>query len=117
MPDIHLLLQHRKGHAYICLHSSLFTQKIHAKNKSELKRAKHPQVSGGVTYNGRRTEEFAVHRTAGCVEQRDVHIPLLTVRETLDFAARCQGAAHRPGMHFHQPYLPVTRMLTCTWYW
>ena len=26
-----------------------------------------------------------------------MHIPLLTVRETLDFAARCQGAAHRPG--------------------
>ena len=54
-------------------------------------------MSGGVTYNGRRPEEFAVRRTAGCMEQRDVHIPLLTVRETLDFAARCQGAAHRPG--------------------
>ena len=40
-----------------------------------------------------------MRRTAGCMEQRDVHIPLLTVRETLDFAARCQGAAHRPGTH------------------
>ena len=54
------------------------------------------QVTGEVTYNGRPLREFQVHRTAASAGQRDAHIPLLTVRETLDFAARCQGAGSRP---------------------
>ena len=35
--------------------------------------------------------EFEVPRTAAYISQYDVHLPLLTVRETLAFSARCQG--------------------------
>lgn len=34
------------------------------------------------------------------VEQVDQHIGALTVRETLDFAARCQGVGHKEGEFF-----------------
>jgi ABC-type multidrug transport system ATPase subunit len=51
------------------------------------------QQSGSITYNGHKLEEFCVQRTAAYISQTDDHIPELTVRETLDFAARCQGAS------------------------
>lgn len=35
---------------------------------------------------------FYVQRTSAYISQTDNHIAELTVRETLDFAARCQGA-------------------------
>ena len=50
------------------------------------------QVEGSTTYNGRGFEEFIPLRTATYVEQSDTHIGELTVRETFDFAARCQAA-------------------------
>jgi ABC-type multidrug transport system ATPase subunit len=56
-----------------------------------------PQVRGRVTYNGRELGEFQPRRTAALVEQGDTHVAQLTVRETLDFAARCQGAGNRAG--------------------
>ncbi len=37
-------------------------------------------------------------RTSAYISQFDNHIGELTVRETFDFAARCQGAGYRPGM-------------------
>ncbi|XP_050370923.1 ABC transporter G family member 31 isoform X3 [Argentina anserina] len=49
--------------------------------------------SGSVTYNGHRLDEFCIQRTAAYISQTDNHIAELTVRETLDFAARCQGAS------------------------
>ena len=52
------------------------------------------QVRGRVTYNGRALGEFQARRTAALVEQRDMHVAQLTVRETLDFAARCQGTGN-----------------------
>lgn len=55
------------------------------------------QVRGRVTYNGRPVGEFQARRTAALVEQCDTHIAQLTVRETLDFAARCQGTGNRAG--------------------
>ena len=55
------------------------------------------QVRGRVTYNGRALGEFQARRTAALVEQRDMHVAQLTVRETLDFAARCQGTGNRAG--------------------
>ncbi|EIE25913.1 ATP-binding cassette transporter [Coccomyxa subellipsoidea C-169] len=53
------------------------------------------QVSGNVTYSGRKLSEFVVHRTAAYLEQQDIHIPHLTVRETLNFSARCQGVGNQ----------------------
>ncbi|XP_023516989.1 ABC transporter G family member 38-like [Cucurbita pepo subsp. pepo] len=49
------------------------------------------QFSGRVTYNGHEMKEFVPQRTAAYVSQYDIHLPLMTVRETLMFSARCQG--------------------------
>uniref|UniRef100_F6GUS2 ABC transporter domain-containing protein n=1 Tax=Vitis vinifera TaxID=29760 RepID=F6GUS2_VITVI len=48
--------------------------------------------SGRITYNGHTFNEFCIQRTSAYTSQTDNHIAELTVRETLDFAARCQGA-------------------------
>ena len=52
------------------------------------------QVSGEITYNGYHFDEFVVARTAAYVDQNSSHIAEMTVRETLDFAARVQGGGH-----------------------
>ncbi|KAH9609740.1 hypothetical protein KSS87_012730, partial [Heliosperma pusillum] len=49
--------------------------------------------TGTITYNGHRMSEFRVERTSAYVSQTDNHMSELTVRETFDFAARCQGAS------------------------
>ncbi|KAM3739457.1 hypothetical protein ACB098_08G025600 [Castanea mollissima] len=49
--------------------------------------------SGSITYNGHKLDDFYVQRTSAYISQTDNHIAELTVRETLDFAARCQGAS------------------------
>ncbi|KAK8938652.1 Pleiotropic drug resistance protein 1 [Platanthera zijinensis] len=49
------------------------------------------KVSGKVSYNGHGLEEFVPQRTAAYVDHRDLHIAEMTVRETLQFSARCQG--------------------------
>ncbi|KAL2898725.1 ABC transporter G family member 31 [Bienertia sinuspersici] len=49
--------------------------------------------SGKITYNGHELREFCVQRTSAYISQTDNHIAELTVRETFDFAARCQGAS------------------------
>ncbi|TYJ98106.1 ABC transporter G family member 38 [Cucumis melo var. makuwa] len=49
------------------------------------------RFSGIVTYNGHEMKEFVPQRTAAYISQYDIHVPLLTVRETLAFSARCQG--------------------------
>ncbi len=54
-----------------------------------------------MTYNGRELGEFQPRRTAALVEQGDTHVAQLTVRETLDFSARCQGAGNRAGARHH----------------
>lgn len=41
-----------------------------------------------------------MQRTCAYISQIDNHIAELTVRETLDFAARCQGASHGFGGKF-----------------
>lgn len=50
------------------------------------------QKRGTITYNGQGLDSFCVQRTSAYISQTDNHIAELTVRETLDFAARCQGA-------------------------
>jgi ABC-type multidrug transport system ATPase subunit len=53
------------------------------------------EKKGLITYNGHDLSEFIPQRTAAYVSQNDDHIGELTVRETLDFAARCQGVGSR----------------------
>ena len=57
----------------------------------------HDQVSGKVTYNGREMSEFVPQRTAAYVDQNDLHIGEMTVRETLAFSARVHGVGPRYG--------------------
>ena len=55
------------------------------------------QVTGHITYNGRGFDQFRASHTAAYVDQNDLHQPELTVRETFDFAARCQGVGTKAG--------------------
>lgn len=55
------------------------------------------QVSGEISYNGYKLNEFVPQKTAVYISQYDRHISEMTVRETLDFAARCQGIGTRAG--------------------
>ncbi|KAJ8640587.1 hypothetical protein MRB53_017281 [Persea americana] len=53
------------------------------------------KFSGRVTYNGHEMDEFIPERTAAYISQHDLHIGEMTVRETLEFSARCQGVGTR----------------------
>ncbi|XP_010250339.1 PREDICTED: ABC transporter G family member 42-like [Nelumbo nucifera] len=53
------------------------------------------QVKGEITYNGHRLDEFVPQKTSAYISQNDVHVPELTVKETLDFSARFQGVGSR----------------------
>ncbi|DBB05992.1 hypothetical protein WJX82_004698 [Trebouxia sp. C0006] len=53
------------------------------------------QVKGSITYNGHTFDEFIPERTSSYIDQQDIHLAELTVRETFDFAARCQGTGHK----------------------
>uniref|UniRef100_A0A2P2LLI8 Uncharacterized protein MANES_16G064000 n=2 Tax=Rhizophora mucronata TaxID=61149 RepID=A0A2P2LLI8_RHIMU len=53
------------------------------------------QVSGEVTYNGHSLNEFVAPRTSAYVNQLDWHVAEMTVRETLEFAGRCQGVGFK----------------------
>jgi ABC-type multidrug transport system ATPase subunit len=44
-----------------------------------------------VWYCGKTSTEINVHRLVGYVDQRDNHLPLLTVKETLEFALECMS--------------------------
>ncbi|XP_023743918.1 ABC transporter G family member 29 [Lactuca sativa] len=52
-------------------------------------------VEGNVTYNGHTFKEFVPQRTSSYISQTDVHVGEMTVKETLDFSARCQGVGSR----------------------
>ncbi|KAF7126875.1 hypothetical protein RHSIM_Rhsim11G0074600 [Rhododendron simsii] len=53
------------------------------------------KVAGEVLYNGYKLEEFIPQKTSSYISQTDLHMPEMTVRETLDFSARCQGVGSR----------------------
>lgn len=53
------------------------------------------QTKGSITYNGHALREFVPQKTSAYISQHDLHIGELTVRETLDFSARCQGVGTR----------------------
>ncbi|RWW84676.1 hypothetical protein BHE74_00006705 [Ensete ventricosum] len=44
-----------------------------------------------------RLEEFVPQKTAAYISQNDVHVGEMTVKETFDFSARCQGVGSRYG--------------------
>uniref|UniRef100_A0A2N9FVQ3 ABC transporter domain-containing protein n=1 Tax=Fagus sylvatica TaxID=28930 RepID=A0A2N9FVQ3_FAGSY len=52
-------------------------------------------ISGEISYNGNKLEEFVPQKTSAYISQNDLHIPEMTVREILDFSARCQGVGSR----------------------
>ncbi|KAJ4823985.1 hypothetical protein Tsubulata_051044, partial [Turnera subulata] len=53
------------------------------------------KVTGEITYNGHKFNEFVPQKTSAYISQYDQHISEMTVRETLDFSARCQGIGDR----------------------
>ena len=57
------------------------------------------QIQGSITYNGHTMNEFVPQRTTSYISQHDVHLGEMTVRETLAFSARCQGAGTRYGIY------------------
>lgn len=65
-----------------------------------------------MTYNGTSLTEFFVQRTSAYVSQTDNHIGELTVRETLDFAAKCQGASEN--WQGKAPFLVLCKYLGCS---
>ncbi|CAH9131348.1 unnamed protein product [Cuscuta epithymum] len=56
------------------------------------------QTTGKITYNGHGLNEFVPQRTSAYVNQQDLHAAEMTVRETLDFSARCQGVGFKHDM-------------------
>ncbi|XP_022979404.1 pleiotropic drug resistance protein 1-like [Cucurbita maxima] len=56
------------------------------------------KATGKVSYNGHGMKEFVPQRTAAYISQFDLHIGEMTVRETLAFAAQCQGVGSRHDM-------------------
>ncbi|KAL3714540.1 hypothetical protein ACJRO7_006455 [Eucalyptus globulus] len=56
------------------------------------------KVKGETSYNGYKLNEFAPQKTLAYISQYDTHISEMTVRETLDFSARCQGIGGRADM-------------------
>ncbi|KAK8972661.1 hypothetical protein V6N11_082590 [Hibiscus sabdariffa] len=66
-----------------------FLQTLAGKHDPSLK------VSGEISYNGCKFSEFVPQKTSAYVNQHDLHIPDMTVRETIDFSARCQGIDSR----------------------
>ncbi|VAI77417.1 unnamed protein product [Triticum turgidum subsp. durum] len=49
------------------------------------------RCNGEVAYNGYPLDKFVPQKTAAYISQTDVHVGVMTVKETLDFSARCQG--------------------------
>ncbi|KAJ3692072.1 hypothetical protein LUZ60_012422 [Juncus effusus] len=50
---------------------------------------------GEITYNGHALNEFVPQKTAAYISQTDVHVGEMTVKETFDFSARCQGVGSK----------------------
>ncbi|KAK6239551.1 hypothetical protein QUC31_005020 [Theobroma cacao] len=53
------------------------------------------KATGETYYNGYKFTEFVPQKTSAYISQYDLHISEMTVRETLDFSARCQGIGSR----------------------
>ncbi|PPD85940.1 hypothetical protein GOBAR_DD17123 [Gossypium barbadense] len=66
-----------------------FLQTLAGKHDPSLK------VSGEISYNGYKLSEFVPQKTSAYINQYDLHISDMAVRETIDFSARCQGIGSR----------------------
>ncbi|AQK39261.1 ABC transporter G family member 41 isoform X2 [Zea mays] len=54
------------------------------------------KVTGEIEYNGVELNNgFVPEKTAAYIDQYDLHVPEMTVRETIDFSARFQGVGNR----------------------
>ncbi|KAJ0756119.1 putative ABC-type glycerol 3-phosphate transporter [Helianthus annuus] len=53
------------------------------------------RVEGEISYNGHKLNEFEPRRTATYISQNDIYAREMTVKETLDFSAKCQGVGSR----------------------
>nr|GME17435.1 pleiotropic drug resistance protein 2-like [Ipomoea batatas] len=53
------------------------------------------RVKGKVTHCGHELKEFVPQRTVAYISQNDLHHGEMTVRETMDFSARCFGVGSR----------------------
>ncbi|KAI4325296.1 hypothetical protein MLD38_030708 [Melastoma candidum] len=53
------------------------------------------EIQGDITYNGYKLNEFVPRKTSAYISQHDVHVAEMTVKETFDFSARCQGVGTR----------------------
>jgi ABC-type multidrug transport system ATPase subunit len=53
------------------------------------------KVRGEITYNGYGLKEFVPQKSSAYISQNDVHVGEMTVKETLDFSARCLGVGTR----------------------
>ncbi|GFP87969.1 pleiotropic drug resistance protein 3 [Phtheirospermum japonicum] len=53
------------------------------------------KVTGEISYNGYKLNEFVPQKTSAYIGQYDLHAPEMTVRETLDFSSHCQGIGSR----------------------
>ncbi|KAJ0691837.1 putative ABC-type glycerol 3-phosphate transporter [Helianthus annuus] len=53
------------------------------------------RVEGEISYNGHKLNEFEPRRTAAYISQNYIHAGEMTVKETLDFSAKCQGVGSR----------------------
>nr|KYP71089.1 ABC transporter G family member 34 [Cajanus cajan] len=56
------------------------------------------KASGRITYCGHTLDEFVARKTCAYISQHDLHCGQMTVRETLDFSARCLGVGTRNEM-------------------
>ncbi|PIA37957.1 hypothetical protein AQUCO_02900066v1 [Aquilegia coerulea] len=66
-----------------------FLQALAGKLREPLK------VTGEISYNGYKLDEFVPQKTSAYISQYDLHMSEMTVGETLDFSARCQGVGDR----------------------
>ena len=58
-------------------------------------------MRGEIWYNEDKVEEIEAQKICAYISQYDLHIPEMTVRETLDFSARCQGIGNRAGNNYN----------------
>ncbi|CAK9322841.1 unnamed protein product, partial [Citrullus colocynthis] len=56
------------------------------------------KMTGEIYYNGQKLKEIVPQKFCAYISQFDLHIPEMTVRETLDFSGRCQGIGNRADM-------------------
>lgn len=71
------------------------------------------EVTGDITYNGYRLDEFVPRKTSAYISQNDLHVGIMTVKETLDFSARCQGVGTRYGNNNNLDFHFILFLCSC----